>query len=166
MSFIRACPKCLKTKPLEEYRKVKGVASGNCYDCVKGYQKEYNKKRYASPEARASELKRGIDKYKRVLKPQRMERKLRLINDHGGKCNRCGYHKNAAALDFHHINPAEKQRTVSHLLAINKTWAFDAAIIEANKCELLCSNCHREDKFTDWELKQQDDKSCCFKNLS
>lgn len=27
----------------------------------------------------------------------------------GGKCQECGYNKNIAALEFHHINPDEKE---------------------------------------------------------
>ena len=38
----------------------------------------------------------------------RRRRKLNLIKVCGGKCNLCGYNKTAAALEFHHINPEEK----------------------------------------------------------
>jgi hypothetical protein len=71
----------------------------------------------------------------------------------GGKCVRCGYSKSFAALDFHHRSEEptsrgkpnkRKIRTVSHLLAINLPWAWEAAIEEAKKCDLICANCHRE----------------------
>lgn len=34
---------------------------------------------------------------------------MELIESRGGKCEVCGYDKNIAALEFHHINPDEKE---------------------------------------------------------
>ena len=36
-------------------------------------------------------------------------RKLALIDLHGGKCKKCGYFSNIAALEFHHVNASDKQ---------------------------------------------------------
>lgn len=156
MTNTKVCPKCLKRKSLEEYKtRLDGRAAGYCYKCEIYYLKEYNKRRYSSPEARAAELARTKEKYWRIVQPQRMERKKTLIKKLGGKCNRCGYNKNAAALDFHHVNPVNKQRTISHLLAVNQDWAYEAALEEVKKCELLCSNCHREEKFPHWDMKKK-----------
>ena len=41
-------------------------------------------------------------------KLRHVSRKIELIKMMGGKCCLCGYDKNYAALDFHHINPSEK----------------------------------------------------------
>lgn len=70
-------------------------------------------------------------------------RKLELIDMMGGKCSRCGYDKNIAALEFHHINPDEKsfQLDARHLSNTNMVKIMD----EAKKCALLCANCHREE---------------------
>jgi hypothetical protein len=57
----------------------------------------------------------------------------------GGKCERCGYNKCQAALEFHHIDPAEKDPT--NLRAFKKERLF----AEVDKCVLLCANCHREE---------------------
>lgn len=69
-------------------------------------------------------------------------RKLELINMMGGKCSKCGYHQNMAALEFHHVNPSEKcfQLDARHLSNTN----MERIIEESKKCILLCSNCHRE----------------------
>jgi hypothetical protein len=45
------------------------------------------------------------------------------------------------ALDFHHREETEKTTSPSN--AIMK-WSWDRAKIELDKCDLLCSNCHRE----------------------
>jgi DNA-binding protein Fis len=71
-----------------------------------------------------------------------LRRKLELIKLRGGKCEICGYCKNVAAFDFHHINPKEKsfQLDLRHL----SNQSMSVIIEEFEKCKLLCSNCHRE----------------------
>jgi hypothetical protein len=119
----------------------------------KEYYRQYNAKRYTSPEARAKELQRMRDKYHTLVKFQRLARKMKLVNMLGGKCQRCGYSRCAAALDFHHRDRKEKSRTLSHLLAANVPANFKKAVIEARKCDLLCSNCHRELTYPEHEIR-------------
>ncbi|HSD96539.1 MAG TPA: hypothetical protein VLB06_05275 [Sulfuricaulis sp.] len=71
------------------------------------------------------------------------ERKLELIRLKGAKCEYCGYSKNYAALEFHHPNPHEKDFQLDIRTLSNRRW--DAVIVEAKKCLLLCSNCHAEE---------------------
>jgi 5-methylcytosine-specific restriction endonuclease McrA len=71
------------------------------------------------------------------------QRKLKkqMVDYKGGKCERCGYDKYIGALEFHHLNPEEKDFSLSQL----KTYSFNHVIVEElNKCILVCSNCHRE----------------------
>jgi|SRR6185503_3424381 len=63
-----------------------------------------------------------------------------LIQFLGGCCRECGYHGCDDALDFHHRNPSEKDKSVSDLLTGN----FEVALEEAKKCDLICCRCHRE----------------------
>jgi len=68
------------------------------------------------------------------------EMKVRLINYKGGLCSVCGIiatDDNACIFDFHHLDPTEKERRVGN--SVN--WEISKA--EADKCILLCSNCHR-----------------------
>jgi hypothetical protein len=58
----------------------------------------------------------------------------------GGKCIRCGYSKCIAALDFHHKKSSEKEKDINHM----KSLSFNKLKKELDKCELYCSNCHRE----------------------
>ena len=55
------------------------------------------------------------------------------------KCTQCGFN-HPAALDFHHVNPSEKENIVSHLVSQG---SFAAAMEEVQKCIVLCANCHR-----------------------
>lgn len=65
--------------------------------------------------------------------------KIRLIEYKGGKCIKCNYNKCNAALEFHHLDPNEKDFDIS-----NFSYSFDRLKKEADKCILVCSNCHRE----------------------
>lgn len=72
------------------------------------------------------------------------QRKKELIKLLGGACSCCGYDKCPAALDFHHTN-GDKEEKVTTLMRKS----FARAIEEAQKCTLLCANCHREEHYTD-----------------
>lgn len=72
-------------------------------------------------------------------KQRSLLRKIQLINEFGGKCQECGYNKNIAALEFHHINPDEKEFQLDM-----RNTSIEKLRIEAAKCKLLCANCHRE----------------------
>ena len=71
-------------------------------------------------------------------------RRLRdsLMKEAGGCCNRCGYNRCTWALEFHHKDPTSK---VFNMSAINmRRYSLSEVLAEAAKCELVCSNCHRE----------------------
>lgn len=62
----------------------------------------------------------------------------------GGKCERCGYCNNYGSLDFHHLDPTQKDFTISRC----QSQKFDDRIkIELDKCILLCRNCHGEEHY-------------------
>lgn len=67
--------------------------------------------------------------------------KLKCVDYKGGKCITCDYSKNMAALEFHHLSPAEKDFAPSHYRS--QTWSKKVEQ-ELDKCILLCANCHRE----------------------
>jgi hypothetical protein len=59
----------------------------------------------------------------------------------GGCCVYCGYNKNNSALEFHHLDPTQKDGNWTEMR--KKSW--DKIKKELDKCILLCSNCHREE---------------------
>jgi transposase len=67
--------------------------------------------------------------------------KLLLVREAGGACRVCGYDRCARALHFHHIDPAHK---LFNLSLRGVTRSLEQARAEAQKCILLCSNCHAE----------------------
>ncbi len=70
----------------------------------------------------------------------RSQLKRRAIEYKGGKCQRCGYKKCVAALEFHHRKSHTKQETIGG----GFLWAWKRLKRELDKCDLFCANCHRE----------------------
>lgn len=73
-------------------------------------------------------------------KKQRNEKRIKAVEYLGGKCVSCGYCKNIAAFDFHHRHPSKKEFTLAGYW--ERSWNMIQK--ELDKCDLLCSNCHRE----------------------
>lgn len=69
----------------------------------------------------------------------RKRTRVKLKNHMGGKCQVCGYDKCYRSLEFHHLDPDVKEFTIG---SSTRGWA--SLLKEAEKCILLCSNCHRE----------------------
>jgi predicted nucleic acid-binding Zn ribbon protein len=85
-------------------------------------------------------------------KVRAVNRKLELIMKKGGKCEICGYDVNLAALCFHHNDPTTKELKMdSRHLSNNK---FSQLVVEANKCLLLCHNCHMELHYPHFDMKK------------
>lgn len=62
-----------------------------------------------------------------------------MVNYFGGKCTICGYNKYIGALEFHHLDSTEKDFRIS-----GSGLSFKKILVEAEKCILVCSNCHKE----------------------
>jgi len=58
------------------------------------------------------------------------------------RCFKCGYDKCFEAIDFHHMNPAEKEIGIGDLMRRVMTPERQK---EVYKCVPLCANCHREE---------------------
>lgn len=73
----------------------------------------------------------------------RRRRKVKtiLVVEAGGCCCICGYRRNMRALHFHHVEPSQKRHTIN---AKGVAVALEKLRAEAQKCVLLCSNCHAE----------------------
>lgn len=68
--------------------------------------------------------------------------KRTMIEAMGNKCQVCGYNRCDETMEFHHIDPSQKNRSFGNLRSNPKS--IEILIEELQKCILLCSNCHKE----------------------
>jgi hypothetical protein len=90
-----------------------------------------DKRTYAD---RAEYLKRAVSQRRRKLKQMLVEYK-------GGRCILCGFRGYFGVFDLHHTDGAKKEFGIS-ANGITRSWERLKA--EADKCVLICANCHRE----------------------
>jgi hypothetical protein len=76
-----------------------------------------------------------------AVSDRRRRVKQRLVAAAGGRCALCGYDRSPAALQFHHVTPADKAFSIAER---GVTRSIDRALAEARKCVLLCATCHAE----------------------
>lgn len=122
------CPRCGRTLPASEFYASRSP-SGD--------------KRGRMTSVYCKECLRQIGRIRSVgFKRQCLEYK-------GGRCVRCGYDGCQAALEFHHRDPSAKEFSVAqHLKNVGHRYVLtDRVRGELDKCDLLCSNCHREVHF-------------------
>ena len=112
----KKCSKCGKILPVTDFNwrdKAKGTRRADCKYCHSQYMKDA----YAKKQKEIQDLKAKF------------------------KCAKCGDDR-GYVLDFHHINPSEKDVEVSRMISNN--YKLDKVYDEIKKCICLCANCHRE----------------------
>lgn len=77
--------------------------------------------------------------YQKVL-GWRKSTKQRAVKAFDGKCTCCGYDKCYAVLEFHHVNPNEKNKDFK----FSNCQSWEKIVEEIRKCICVCANCHRE----------------------
>lgn len=85
---------------------------------------------------------RNKDKIRRSAWESRKQNRDFLVElKTNGCCNKCGF-KHPAVLDFHHLNPSDKEMNISDAIR-RHGWGRKRLLKELEKCILLCANCHR-----------------------
>ena len=103
------------------------------------------RKRLASKEWREENPERYNDGQKDLYQRKRvhihdayMMKKEKCVKYLGGECMDCG-NDNLVVMAFHHKVPSRKSYELSNGI---RTHTFDELVLELDKCELLCANCH------------------------
>lgn len=128
----KICRTCKETKSYEEFDSQKGNADGTgrrsyCKICYKGMRRKYYEDNHEAALERAKKTRLKLEKEFKELK-----KKL--------KCEQCG-EDDWRCLDFHHTDPTQKLKSVRRAFFNN---GKQAAKDEADKCQILCANCHRK----------------------
>ena len=116
MMETKVCTKCGRELPLDHFNwrnKATGSRRADCKECHSGYMKQ----KYQEKKEIIQELKSKC------------------------KCAKCGDSR-GYVLDYHHINPKEKETTIARMTSNN--YELNKVYNEIEKCVVLCSNCHRE----------------------
>lgn len=79
-------------------------------------------------------------KAKIISRKNELREWLKEIKSHL-KCNKCG-ENHIACLEFHHTDPSSKDAVLANV--VNNGWSKQRILKEIEKCEVLCSNCHRK----------------------
>ena len=129
--IARMCNVCQTTvrKWLDKYGLSTDPKKYKC-GCGEERESEFQKGRYS--ECKKCRSNRQVGLYAKY--------KAQAIQYKGGKCVSCGYDKCAAALDFHHLDPSQKDPEWSKM----RHRSFEKVRDELDKCVLLCKNCHTE----------------------
>jgi len=77
-------------------------------------------------------------------------RKIQYLNEFKKtlNCGVCGEDR-WWVLDFHHRDSTKKEKSISRMIRED---SIEKVLIEIEKCDVLCSNCHRD--FHYWEKKE------------
>lgn len=75
-------------------------------------------------------------------KTRRKQRRTEAIQQLGGRCVRCGSTDN---LEFDHIDPNDKSRDICDIWTLGEKLLVE----ELQRCQLLCSPCHRKKTIED-----------------
>lgn len=135
---MKICCRCKEQKSIEAFNKDRKKPDGlniYCRSCMKVIWRKHYDKDPSKYNKRSQ--------YRRIkLKEQFKYMKTGL------KCVQCG-EDHPATLDFHHRDPSEKEKEVS---IVAQYYGLDRLQKEIDKCDVLCSNCHRK---LHWEQKQR-----------
>lgn len=112
-----------------------------CYVRTQILSSGFYKEKWLSPKAYKKQIKdqrKSIEQWRKKREKERREL-LDAIKLSNG-CVNCGYKEHAVALDFDHLNPSQKSFNISEYFA---RAPLDLLMKEIDKCQILCSNCHR-----------------------
>ena len=129
-SGVFVCPRC--KRETDDVGKRPNHGRQSSYSYCRPCQREYGQQYYIANKARV--LKRNKARSRAIL-----EWLNAYKTDRG--CKECGYNSHACALDFHHLNEEEKLFALNE--AQRKRYGFAKIQREAEKCIILCANCHR-----------------------
>jgi predicted HNH restriction endonuclease len=107
---------------------------------ARAYSLAYYYKDKEKAADRARKWRDNNKEYKKEYQRRaKRDRKLKAIEYLGGVCSDCNQQFHPAVYEFHHIDPATKDRDPSKMLSLS----WERLANELDKCKLLCANCHR-----------------------
>jgi hypothetical protein len=134
----KRCVVCSQVKPLTEFpvrNKARSARHGHCKQCKAVYQRswyERNRERHMAVTGARR------DRQRRLLQRLVAEAKSR-------PCADCGVRYPPYVMDFDHVK-GQKLGNISRM--VGSTPSTAKILAEIAKCDVVCSNCHRERTFS------------------
>ncbi len=141
----KLCTCCNQDKPVEEfgagYRKKDGTVTlkSHCKQCVRDFSRRHYYKN--SEVVRRYDMTSKFDRksYAATYGRQRLLAFREWINSLKKKpCKDCGGKFHPVVMDLDHVR-GEKIKNISGMWS----WEREKVLEELEKCDLICSNCHR-----------------------
>ena len=128
---MKKCTQCFMEKPLASFpfrNKADGTLNSCCLECQKGKSRAHYQKNKQAYFKRADATRKRNYLVIRELKNK--------------PCYDCGRSYPYYVMDFDHRNPADKRFGIAYKSRVASS--LKAMMIEIEKCDLVCANCHRE----------------------
>lgn len=135
----KICCSCKIPKPVEEFGKHSKNSDGlqnKCKSCKREYDNEYHKNRT---------LEKKQYKYNKQVDRINIARNYVFDYFKDKSCSVCGENR-IPTLDFHHLR--DKEFNISD--GISGGFSLERIKKEIDKCDVLCSNCHRMETAKDF----------------
>ncbi len=149
----RICKKCKEKKSIGEFSsfsyttkdgKVHISIRWTCKECMNNRYSEYFDTIALYRESHKEEIadyykNKEVKKDKEAVNKRTQNNKKMAVEYLGGLCFDCSNSFPDCVFDFHHRDPALKITTIGKII----THSWEKIKVELDKCDLLCSNCHR-----------------------
>jgi len=145
---MKTCSKCKLEKELYEFNKDKNKKDGHCNWC-KTCNKENMKSYYKSNKEKVK-----YENYQNKKK-YRVEKKEKLLDYlRNNSCIDCG-NSDIRVLEFDHVR-GEKKMDVTKM--VSSAYSWDKIQEEIDKCEVVCSNCHKIRTYSRMDCYRKEEK--------
>lgn len=125
------CNGCKSLKSIEDFWKKRGKPQAQCKDCQREYHKLHYKNNKKDYLVRAKERKKIVQ----------AELRSYIAQQKNKPCMDCNQKYPSYVMDFDHRPDCKKEFTIANMVSDSKS--FDCIKKEIDKCDVVCSNCHR-----------------------
>lgn len=138
----RRCSRCKTEQNIDAFLVVRGYRVSPCRECrtkLAGIWRKKHQVRLAAKRVVWYAKHKGEQKKRVSVRVSQSYVRLQSYKVERG-CP-CG-ERHPACLDFHHRDPKSKEFYIT--IAAKRGWAWSRIAAEVEKCDVLCSNCHRK----------------------
>ena len=135
---MRTCTKCGETKPETDYYfkdKSSGRLHSQCKLCYKLHRATYYSQHYSKY---SESYRKRAKAYRNKVRMEYRTNMEAFMKDKS--CSVCS-ESDSVVLELDHVDPSQKLFSISQAVRLGKKWSD--VIIEIEKCQVLCANCHR-----------------------